>query len=275
VTGYRGNTREADARDMRDWLTWCAAAGLNPLHVTRAHCKLYARAMDGQRGLSAGTIARRLAAMSSFYAWCLDEELTARSPVARVRRPRVSKESLTEAPDRHELARLLEAAKASRTRDHALICLLGLNGLRISEAVGIDVDDLAIDRAHRLVKITGKGSKIALIPMAPRTADAVDGLLKLVEPLNRYSGQAAVPGPLGQAFVSERGLLDRKEAHRGRGDSEADQPAQVCATALCASRSRPVFRSARCSSRSGTPRSARRSATWTRCSRSIDTRPTE
>jgi len=143
----------------------------------------YARAMNEQAGLSAGTIARRLAAMSSFYTWCLEEELIARSPVARVRRPRVSKESLTQAPDRHELACMISAAKDSGPRDHALICLLGLNGLRISEAVGIDVDDLSSDRGHRLVKLLGKGSKVALVPMAPRTAAAVDGLLNLVGPL--------------------------------------------------------------------------------------------
>ena len=177
LAGYGGNTREAYGRDLRDFMAWCADVGLDLLGVTRAHCELYARTLAEQRGLSGGTIARRLAAMSSFYAWCLDEELIARSPVARVRRPRVSRESMTMAPDRHELARLLDVARASSPRDHALLCLLGLNGLRISEAIGIDVDDLSSDRGHRIVKILGKGSKVAIIPLAPRTAAAVDALV--------------------------------------------------------------------------------------------------
>ena len=58
--------------------------------------------------------------------------------------------------------------------DHALACLLGLLGLRISEALGIDVEDLALERGHRTVTVAGKGAKVAVIPLPPRVARAVD-----------------------------------------------------------------------------------------------------
>ena len=109
-------------------------------------------------------------ARASFYGYLLDEDLIAKSPMARIRRPRLSPDSTTMAPDRDELRALLAAARAAGPREHALLCLLGLNGLRISEAVGIDVDDLSSDRGHRLVRIMGKGSKPALVPLATRTA---------------------------------------------------------------------------------------------------------
>ena len=54
--------------------------------------------------------------------------------------------------------------------DHALACLLGLLGLRVSEACGINIEDLAIERGHRTVTVLGKGSKLALIPLPPRVA---------------------------------------------------------------------------------------------------------
>ena len=59
-------------------------------------------------------------------------------------------------------------------RDHALACLLALNGLRISEALGADIEHLGVERGHRTLTITRKGGKIVTIPMAPRTARAID-----------------------------------------------------------------------------------------------------
>jgi integrase/recombinase XerD len=53
-------------------------------------------------------------------------------------------------------------------------CLLGLLGLRISEALHIDIEHLGTKRGHRTVTVLGKGSKLALIPLPPGVARAVD-----------------------------------------------------------------------------------------------------
>ena len=55
-----------------------------------------------------------------------------------------------------------------------LACLLALNALRISEACGADLWDLALANGHRTLRIVGKGNQPALIPLAPRTARAID-----------------------------------------------------------------------------------------------------
>ena len=72
--------------------------------------------------------------------------------------------------DRGELGRFLFTAEHF-DRDHAaLAVLLGLNGLRVSEACATDVDDLGFERGHRTLRILGKGNKPAMIPLVPRTA---------------------------------------------------------------------------------------------------------
>ena len=59
-------------------------------------------------------------------------------------------------------------------RDHALACVLALNGLRISEALNADIEHLSVERGHRTLTIRRKGGKIVTIPLAPRTARAID-----------------------------------------------------------------------------------------------------
>ena len=66
------------------------------------------------------------------------------------------------------------AAGLGPPTEHALISLLALNGLRVSEATGADIEHLGLERGHRILTITRKGGKIVTIPLAPRTARAVD-----------------------------------------------------------------------------------------------------
>ena len=58
--------------------------------------------------------------------------------------------------------------------EHALISLLALNGLRVSEATGASIEAMGIERGHRTLVITRTGGKVVTIPLAPRTARAID-----------------------------------------------------------------------------------------------------
>jgi integrase/recombinase XerD len=62
----------------------------------------------------------------------------------------------------------------SPARDHALVSLVVLNGLRVSEATGADIEQLGLERGHRTLRILRKGGKVVTISLAPRTARAVD-----------------------------------------------------------------------------------------------------
>jgi integrase/recombinase XerD len=69
---------------------------------------------------------------------------------------------------------LLVAAGLGPATEHALISLLALNGLRVSEATDADIEALGTERGHRTLVITRKGGRVVTIPLAPRTARAID-----------------------------------------------------------------------------------------------------
>jgi integrase len=76
--------------------------------------------------------------------------------------------------DRNDLGALLDAAGLGPPAGHALISLLALNGLRVCEAAGATIEALGAGRVHRTLVITRKGGKVVTIPLAPRTAGAID-----------------------------------------------------------------------------------------------------
>jgi integrase/recombinase XerD len=76
--------------------------------------------------------------------------------------------------DRGELASFLYAAERTSPTHAALAVLLGLNGLRVSEACGANIEDLGFERGHRTLQIVGKGNKPAGVPLVPRSARTID-----------------------------------------------------------------------------------------------------
>ena len=171
LAGYRGLTREAYALDLRQFTSWCRVRSLALFAVRRADIEGFARDLEA-KGRARATVTRRLSTITGFYRYAVEEELLGSSPAAHVRRPRVDYESHAVALDRNELGALLVAAGLGPPAEHALISLLALNGLRVSEATGIE--HLGLERGHRTLTITRKGGKIVTIPLAPRTARAID-----------------------------------------------------------------------------------------------------
>ena len=173
LAGYRGLTREAYALDLRQFSSWCKSRSLALFAVRRADIESFARDLEA-RGRARATVTRRLCTIAGFYRYAVEEELLEQSPAAHVRRPRLDYESHAVALDRNELGALLVAAGLGPPTEHALISLLALNGLRVSEATGADIDHLGLDRGHRTLTITRKGGKVVTIPLAPRMARAID-----------------------------------------------------------------------------------------------------
>jgi integrase/recombinase XerD len=173
LAGYRGLTRDAYALDLRQFTIWCRARSLPLFSVRRADIEGFARDLEA-RGRARATVARRLCTIAGFYKYAVEEELLDHSPAAHVRRPRVDYESHAVALDRNELGALLVAAGLGSAPEHALISLLALNGLQVSEATGADIEHLGLERGHRTLTITRKGGKAVTIPLAPRTARTID-----------------------------------------------------------------------------------------------------
>jgi integrase/recombinase XerD len=91
---------------------------------------------------------------------------------------------------------LLVAAGLGPAAEHALISLLALNGLRVSEATGANIEALGLERGHRTLAIVRKGGKHVVIPLAPRTARALD--LAIGE---RCEGPVFLRAPTGSAWT--------------------------------------------------------------------------
>ena len=148
LAGYRGLTRETYALDLRRFTTRCRARSLALFAVRRAGIESFAGELEA-RGRARATLTQRLCTIAGLDTYAVEEELLAHSPAAHVRRPRADYESHAVALDRNELGALLVAAGLGLPLEHALISLLALNGLRVSEATGADIDHLGVERGHR------------------------------------------------------------------------------------------------------------------------------
>jgi len=97
------------------------------------------------------------------------------SPAEYVHRPNVPPESPTLGLSHLQLEALLTASRISDNRcDFALVCLLGLLGLRIFEACALDITDVREEHGHRVLRVVGKGHKVVLVPLPPAVARSVD-----------------------------------------------------------------------------------------------------
>ncbi|GGM22938.1 tyrosine-type recombinase/integrase [Dactylosporangium sucinum] len=182
------HTRTAYRRDLRAWLGWCAGRGVDPLRARPADVDAWIveQRLIGARGgrpAAESTIARRTAAIASWYAYLLlntadDPTPIARNPVQGAGRPRLDPDSSpTVGLGRNEAARLLEQAALDGPGTYALILLLLLTGARVGAAIAAQVDNLGHDRGHRVLDLAGKGSKRIRIPLPPVLGAAIDTML--------------------------------------------------------------------------------------------------
>jgi len=173
LAGYSGLTGDAHALDLGQFLAWCTSHGTHLFAARRADIECFGGELEA-KGRARSTVSRRLCTVAGFYRYAVEEELLERSPAAHVRRPRVDYESHATALDRNEVGALLVAAGLGPAPEHALISLLALNGLRVSEATGANIEALGLERGHRTLTILRKGGKVVTVPLAPRTARAID-----------------------------------------------------------------------------------------------------
>jgi hypothetical protein len=129
------HTREAYGTGLRQFFAWCDEAGIEPLDATWKEIELFARTLE-QAGRKPATVASRLNVLAGFYKYAHIDGLIEENPMVFVSRPKIQRTSTTLGLTRTEFADVLNAADSLPVRDHALICLLGLNGLRVSRQPG-------------------------------------------------------------------------------------------------------------------------------------------
>src|SRR6266566_755675 len=162
-------TVEAYRRDLSAFSAWL---GDSPARATPTDLAAYVAQLRAD-GLAATTIARRVAALRSFYRHQVLLAARSDNPAAELELPR-RRRPLPRTLSPGEVERLIDAATGTTPRslrDRALVELLYGAGLRVSEAVGLE--KAGVDLEKRLVRPIGKGSKERGVPIGREAADAL------------------------------------------------------------------------------------------------------
>lgn len=171
---YPKITRDTYRIHLRHWFEWCQRLGVTPLDVERIHIEAFARHLSEDLDRKPQTVASKLNAVCGLYRFAHLDGHLAVNPAAHVRRPKIEFLSTTNGLTRPEFADVLAAAEHEGPASHALICLLGLNGLRIGECLAADIEHLGHQRGYRTLHLPHrKGGKVATLSLAVRTSWAV------------------------------------------------------------------------------------------------------
>lgn len=217
--GVARNTLGAYRRDLARYQAFLDRRGIaNLAAVAQGDVAEFTMALrsggDEHPPLAAGSVARALIAVRGLHRFAAAEGITD-TDVAHAVKPPAPGRRLPKALPYDQVLRLLEAAGGEGEadggprglRDRALLELLYSTGARISEMVGLDVDD--IDAEQRCVVLRGKGGKQRLVPIGRPALAAVDAYLVRGRPSLAASGK----GSAGALFLNARGgRLSRQSA---------------------------------------------------------------
>ncbi|HEX2123551.1 MAG TPA: tyrosine recombinase XerC [Thermoanaerobaculia bacterium] len=175
ITAYRDDLESFIGFLTNDYFTM-AKDQLDLARVDHLAVRSYLAHLS-RRKLARASVARHLSALRTFFKWLVREHIVEANPARTVATPKREKH-LPAVMQTSDVALLMEQPDTSTTlglRDAAFLELMYASGLRISELVGIDLDDLAL-RA-KLVKVHGKGSKERIVPFGSKAEGALRAYL--------------------------------------------------------------------------------------------------
>jgi integrase/recombinase XerD len=210
--GLAAHTLEAYRRDLQRYAAALAARGRTEVGqvTTPDVADFLAGLREGDADhppLAASSAGRAVVAVRGLHAFAVAEGLAAADP-ARLVRPPAPPRRLPRAISVPEVERLL-AATGARLRDRALLELLYGTGARISEAVGLDIDDLdlagmpGVPSVATAVRLAGKGGKQRIVPVGSYARSALDAYLIRARPALAGASRRGAPSPA--LFLNARG----------------------------------------------------------------------
>ena len=214
--GLAANTLTSYRRDLRRYVEFLQERRVEDLDgVDEATVSAFLiRLREGDADhppLSATSAGRTVVAVRGFHKFCVTDGLATSDPAAGVRPPAPARR-LPKALPLADVESILDAAGSAGTtlalRDRALLEVLYGTGARISEAVGLDVDD--VDRVDGTVVLRGKGGKERMVPIGSFALTAIDAYLTRARPELAAVGTSDRAGAL---FLNARGgRLSRQSA---------------------------------------------------------------
>ncbi|MFJ4252173.1 site-specific tyrosine recombinase XerD [Microbacterium sp. NPDC090003] len=207
--GLSEHTVSAYRRDLGGYIDWLSEAGVtDTAEVTAQVIGRFIEERSSEVPPPAATsLARLQSSVRGWHRYLAREGIEQDDPSGRLRPPKAPRR-LPKALTIDQVERLLQAPSSEEPigiRDRALLELLYATGARVSEAVGLDVDDLAHGDVLRL---RGKGSKERIVPIGSFAREAVDAYLTRVRPGLAAKGRASA-----RLFLGARGApLSRQSA---------------------------------------------------------------
>jgi integrase/recombinase XerD len=227
---YSENTTDAYRNDLGQFLRWLHKQYPNIVSwqtVTDHMVVEYVKSLQ-ERSYTASSVARKVAAIKSFFHFMLARGQIFKDPTIDLESPKVKKRLPRTLPA-DEVARLLEAPARKRTpkglRDSALLHLLYTTGMRVSEAVSLQVDDVSLEDS--ILHCPGKDNSVRDLPLEPNTKVVLANYLENGRPhliknkdetalfLNHRGSQLTRQGLwlIIKAYASEADLSERVTPH--------------------------------------------------------------
>jgi integrase/recombinase XerD len=196
--GLARSTVSAYLADLRRFANWAVAAGLAPLSATPENIRRFLAARRDE-GLNERSVSRNLSALRGFFRFCVAAGRLEHDPTELVNAKELPRR-LPKALSRGEVEALLEqpdTEKAAGIRDRAMLEVAYGSGLRVSELIGLQLNDLELDEGF--IRCRGKGGKERLVPLGGQARRWVENYLRGARPT--YVRRPAEP----HLFLSQQG----------------------------------------------------------------------
>lgn len=180
--GLSDNYQFSTRRSLEAFVTWAQARGIAEVtSVTLDHLTAFLGS-EKKRGLAAASLKLEVIALKIFFRWLTQRKFVAVDPADTLILPRLD-QLLPETLSQGRIDQLLASVPESRPypkRDRAILELLYASGLRVSELVHARIEEL--DLSNGLIRVTGKGSKMRLVPVGKKARQALEEYLKVERP---------------------------------------------------------------------------------------------
>jgi integrase/recombinase XerD len=201
--GLSRNTLEAYRSDLQQFAQFLGRRGVDPLEASAGDLREFVSSLaigrNGRSGLKPATLQRKIACLRSFYRHLRREQILSSDPTSELRAPRAGAR-LPKVLTRDEVQALLSqpcGPDPAALRDRALLETMYACGLRASEAISLELDQLDLEAG--IVRTRGKGSKERIVPIGSKAVAALRAYLERGRP--RLVGLREEP----RVFVNQRG----------------------------------------------------------------------
>ena len=185
--------------DIDAWFAWCRDAEVDPLRATRTHGDVYRQILAATptrygRPPAPATVARKLAVVSSFYTYAVDDGAAPVVPIRARSRPVVPHISTTRGLSRDEARAFVRRLDHECTFDRALVRVLLVEGPRTAEVSGLNIDSIGVDAGRPVMTVVGKGNVARTLVLDASVVGAVDDMLAERATSRGLGGPDELPG---------------------------------------------------------------------------------